>query len=146
LFASLLAGALHFAWRSDRLGALDASRWIAALLTLPLPWMWHVWHRWGERGLISLIVLSKIGDIAGYYVGNAIGKHHPFPSISPARRSRAVWARSRPEPRRVAALVACGLLPHGSWGRWRPARGCGDQPRAPRPATCARAGSSARLA
>ncbi len=39
----------------------------------------------GTRGLATLIVLSKVGDSAGYFVGKAIGKRHPFPRISPGK-------------------------------------------------------------
>ena len=39
----------------------------------------------GREALIVLILLSKIGDIAGYYVGSAIGKRHPFPRLSPGK-------------------------------------------------------------
>jgi CDP-diglyceride synthetase len=116
LFASLLAGALHFAWRSDRLGALVQAGWIAALLTLPLPWMWHVWHRWGDRGLIALIVLSKIGDVAGYYVGSAIGRFHPFPHISPGKTIEGCLGSLAAGTAAGGLLAACGLLPRGDLG------------------------------
>jgi len=39
----------------------------------------------GVRGLVALAVLSKIGDNAGFFVGRAIGKRHPFPKISPGK-------------------------------------------------------------
>lgn len=39
----------------------------------------------GVRGLIALIALSKIGDNAGFFVGRAIGKRHPFPNVSPGK-------------------------------------------------------------
>ena len=39
----------------------------------------------GAAGLAVYIVLAKIGDIAGYYVGNLMGKRKPFPSISPGK-------------------------------------------------------------
>lgn len=39
----------------------------------------------GIQGLSVLVVLAKIGDNAGYFVGRAIGKHHPFPHISPGK-------------------------------------------------------------
>lgn len=39
----------------------------------------------GAAGLAAYIVLAKIGDIAGYYVGSMIGKRKPFPSISPGK-------------------------------------------------------------
>jgi phosphatidate cytidylyltransferase len=39
----------------------------------------------GGRLLIALILLSKIGDTAGYYGGNAFGRRHPFPNLSPGK-------------------------------------------------------------
>lgn len=43
------------------------------------------WLMMGQAAFVLLLVLSKIGDIAGYYVGSAIGKSHPFPGISPGK-------------------------------------------------------------
>lgn len=54
---------------------------------------------WGELGMapfVSLLILSKIGDIAGYYVGSAIGKSRPFKAISPGKTTAGC----------VASLVA----------------------------------------
>jgi len=116
LVASLLAGALHFGWNRDRLGLLMQAGWIAALLTLPLPWMWHVWQRWGHQGLIALIVLSKVGDIAGYYVGSAIGKFHPFPRISPGKTHEGCLGSLAAGTVAGGLLVAIGLLPKGELG------------------------------
>lgn len=39
----------------------------------------------GIQGLTVLVVLAKIGDNAGYFVGRAIGKRHPFPNVSPGK-------------------------------------------------------------
>jgi CDP-diglyceride synthetase len=39
----------------------------------------------GGQLLVALIVLSKIGDIAGYYGGSAFGRRHPFPRLSPGK-------------------------------------------------------------
>jgi phosphatidate cytidylyltransferase len=39
----------------------------------------------GVRGLALLVVLAKIGDNAGYFVGRKLGKRHPFPGISPGK-------------------------------------------------------------
>ena len=36
-------------------------------------------------GLTVLVVLAKVGDNAGYFVGRAIGQRHPFPTISPGK-------------------------------------------------------------
>jgi len=42
-------------------------------------------HAYGTRGLVALVVLAKVGDNAGYFVGRAIGKRHPFPNVSPGK-------------------------------------------------------------
>ncbi len=39
----------------------------------------------GQTGLISLIVLSKSGDIFGYFGGSMFGRHHPLPGLSPGK-------------------------------------------------------------
>lgn len=39
----------------------------------------------GARGLAVLIVLAKVGDNAGYFVGRSLGKRHPFPGLSPGK-------------------------------------------------------------
>ena len=39
----------------------------------------------GQAGLISLIALSKVGDIFGYFGGSLFGKHHPLPRLSPGK-------------------------------------------------------------
>jgi CDP-diglyceride synthetase len=83
---------------------------------LPLPWVSLVMHAWGLKPLIALLLLSKVGDIAGFYVGSAIGKSRPFPSISPGKTTAGC----------VGSLVAgvlvgwsfqlLGLLPAGPLG------------------------------
>jgi phosphatidate cytidylyltransferase len=39
----------------------------------------------GLAALTVLVVLAKIGDNAGYFAGRALGKHHPFPRLSPGK-------------------------------------------------------------
>jgi len=63
--------------RSIVLGAL----WVA----FPMAALSLVREGHGGEGLMALLLLSKIGDIAGYYVGNAIGRTHPFPRLSPGK-------------------------------------------------------------
>jgi len=58
---------------------------LALWLVLPLAWLTVIRFQWGVAGLVALIVLSKVGDIAGYYFGNLLGKTHPFPRISPGK-------------------------------------------------------------
>lgn len=50
----------------------------------------------GTAALSALIVLSKLGDVAGYFVGKAIGRSHPFPKLSPGKTTAGC----------VASLVA----------------------------------------
>ena len=57
----------------------------AVWITPPLMAVLEVFATGGREALIVLILLSKIGDIAGYYVGSAIGKRHPFPRLSPGK-------------------------------------------------------------
>jgi CDP-diglyceride synthetase len=95
--ANTLAGAAR-APRRELLWALGLSLWIA----LPLTWLWHVWDRFGGGGLVALVVLSKVGDIFAYYGGNAFGKHHPFPKLSPGKTVEG-----------FACSVAAGLLTGG---------------------------------
>jgi len=40
---------------------------------------------YGTAGLVLLVVLSKIGDIFGYFVGRKLGRRHPFPNLSPGK-------------------------------------------------------------
>lgn len=65
--------------------ALRAHLLRAIWLTPPLLAVLFLFEERGRAGLISLLVLSKIGDIAGYYLGSLLGKRHPFPNISPGK-------------------------------------------------------------
>lgn len=62
----------------------------------------------GVRGLALLVVLAKIGDNAGYFVGRKLGKRHPFPRVSPGKTVAGCVAS-------LVAGVAAGavLLPWG---------------------------------
>jgi phosphatidate cytidylyltransferase len=63
------------------LGTAAMALWLLpALFALVL-----VDHQLGVRGLVALVVLAKVGDNAGFFVGRAIGKRHPFPGISPGK-------------------------------------------------------------
>ena len=121
----------------------------AAWVVVPLPALVHVWHAYGSLGLVALIVLSKIGDIAGYYVGSAIGRGHPFPRISPGKTVEGCLASL---VARDAGRAPCCVLLRLAAGRAAsassagPGRGRADQPRGAGAATCSRAGSSAARA
>jgi predicted CDP-diglyceride synthetase/phosphatidate cytidylyltransferase len=71
-----------------------------------------------ERGLReqARLILSKVGDIAGYFVGSAIGKSHPFPKISPGKTTAGCVASLVAGTVAGWIAVATGLLPQASWG------------------------------
>lgn len=73
---------------------------LALLLAISMPGLYALRLGWGIDGLIVLLVLAKSGDIAGYYVGNAMGKTHPFPKISPGKTTAGC----------VGSLIAGGLI------------------------------------
>ncbi|QDV06562.1 Phosphatidate cytidylyltransferase [Planctomycetes bacterium Poly30] len=54
-------------------------------VALPLLALYPIRLAGGAAGLAAYIGLAKIGDIAGYYFGNLMGKRKPFPSISPGK-------------------------------------------------------------
>lgn len=86
---------------------------VAVWVAVPLPWLWHVWDRFGTSGLVALVALSKVGDVAGYYGGNAFGRHHPFPSLSPGKTVEGCIASAVAAVALGGALGATGLLPGG---------------------------------
>jgi len=57
----------------------------------------------GIRGLVAMIVLAKIGDNAGYFVGRSIGRRRPFPQLSPGKTVAGCVAS-------LGAGVLCGAL------------------------------------
>jgi len=104
------------------LGARDKAPapvpFIARRAWVLVPFVWSPFLRadYGIRGIIALVILSKIGDIAGYYVGSAIGRSHPFPRISPGKTTAGCVGS-------LVAGVAFGgilsmqeLLPPGNFG------------------------------
>lgn len=78
---TLLAGALRgSAAAPGRVGMA-----VAAALVIALPGLTLIHGSFGAAGLAGLILLAKIGDVVGYYIGSAIGRSHPFPNISPGK-------------------------------------------------------------
>lgn len=76
----------HLAARTGPRPPPPASVWPLALWLLPPIFMLvRIELEWGTLGLVVLVVLAKIGDNAGYFVGRAIGKRHPFPKLSPGK-------------------------------------------------------------
>lgn len=58
---------------------------IVPLIGLPLLYLYPIRSLGGGGALACFVVLAKIGDIAGYYFGNLMGKTHPFPRLSPGK-------------------------------------------------------------
>jgi CDP-diglyceride synthetase len=80
---------------------------------VPLPALWRIWHDFHAQGLTALLLLSKIGDVLGYYFGSAIGKSHPFPKLSPGKTTAGCVASLVGGTIAGAACVWWGLLPGG---------------------------------
>ncbi|MHC4263623.1 MAG: phosphatidate cytidylyltransferase [Planctomycetota bacterium] len=91
--------------------SVGPSPWAAAWAVAPLPLLAWVHLDFGTRGLVVLIVLSKVGDIAGYYVGSAIGKHHPFKRLSPGKTTEGCLGSLVAGGIAGAAFGAAGGLP-----------------------------------
>ena len=81
----------------------SSAAWLALWILPALYGLVWVDHHWGVPGLLMLIVLSKIGDIFGYFVGRQIGVRHPFPGISPNKTVAGCVAS-------LVAGVAAGAL------------------------------------
>lgn len=81
----LLAGALPALIARRRMRELAVVAGLALWLVPPLAFLPSISAHFGTRGLVALILISKIGDTGGYYGGHAFGKRHPFPGISPGK-------------------------------------------------------------
>jgi phosphatidate cytidylyltransferase len=86
---------------------------LALWLVPPLPALWQVWRAWSTGGLVALLLCAKIGDTAGYYVGTAIGRRHPFPSISPGKTVEGCLGSFAAGSAAGVVAVSLGLLPGG---------------------------------
>jgi phosphatidate cytidylyltransferase len=89
---------------------------LALWIVPPLPAIARVWLWQGLSGLLALLLLSKIGDIAGYYVGSAIGRHKIAPRISPGKTVEGCAASLIAGMLGGWACVEGGLLPEGAMG------------------------------
>ncbi len=89
---------------------------IVLWLSLPLNGLFLVRLQFGGGALAALIILSKIGDTAGYFAGRTLGRTHPFPRISPGKTTAGCVASFVAAT--LAGLVcwAVGLLPHARFG------------------------------
>jgi len=110
--AVLIALALPFVLRQPGGGrGLAIAVFLAVWIIPPLPALWLVWRTWSIGGLVAFLVCSKIGDTAGYYVGTAIGRHHPFPSISPGKTTEGCLGSLAAATAAGGVCVALDLLP-----------------------------------
>jgi phosphatidate cytidylyltransferase len=89
---------------------------LALWLIVPFSGLAVIWNHFDHVGLVALVVLCKIGDTAAYYVGNAIGKHHPFKTISPGKTIEGCAASFVAGCACGAGLVAAGILPRAPHG------------------------------
>ncbi len=71
---------------------------------------------WGTRGLGALILLAKIGDVFGYFVGRSLGKRHPFPNLSPGKTVAGCVGSAIGGTAAGLLVGATGLLAPGSLG------------------------------
>ncbi len=117
LGAASLAGLVLLARRERRAGARTQlasvlhAELCAAWLVPPLLLLPRLHASYGMSGLAVLLLLSKVGDIAGYYAGNALGRHHPFPRISPGKTSEGCIASALAGTLVGALCAAAGWLP-----------------------------------
>ena len=112
---ALVTGVAHMAFlRETR--TLARSMGYALWLVVPLPALAYVHETYGGAGLVSLVILSKIGDNAGYFVGSAIGKTHPFKGISPGKTTAGCVASLVAGIVTGGVLVAVGALPSAGYG------------------------------
>jgi len=111
LAAALLLGALPAVLAARRARELAACAGLALWLAPPLPFLFSLYGFHGTAGLVALLAISKIGDTAGYYVGTSIGRHHPFPRISPGKTAEGCLGSLAAGTAAGGACVALGLLP-----------------------------------
>jgi len=110
--AVLLAVTLPFTLRQPGGGrGLAITVLLSIWIVPPLPALGHVWNAWSIGGLVAFLVCAKIGDTAGYYVGTAIGRHHPFPKISPGKTTEGCLGSLAAGTAAGGACVVFELLP-----------------------------------
>lgn len=111
-----LAGLPSILGRANGLRDLAIAAGLALWLVPPLPGLWSVLQAWGIQGLVALLLLSKIGDTAGYYVGSAIGRSHPFPIISPGKTTAGCFGSFITATAIGGLMVELELLPGAHLG------------------------------
>jgi phosphatidate cytidylyltransferase len=117
VLAVLLAVTIPIVARQPRgLPALLSAVGLVLWLVPPLPALWRIWSTWSTGGLVAFLVCAKIGDTAAYYVGTAVGRHHPFPRISPGKTLEGCIGSFAVGTAAGGAAVAAGFLPGGIAG------------------------------
>lgn len=112
----VLAGVLRYFTNGAARAEAGAVVGLALWLLPPLFLLWGLWRAFGSSGLVALLVLSKIGDTAGYYFGSWLGRTHPFPNISPGKTTAGCVASFCAATVLGGVAVATGLLPDGRFG------------------------------
>lgn len=79
---------------------------IQSATALPLLFLYPIRLGGGTAALASFVGLAKIGDIAGYYFGNLLGKTHPFPNLSPGKTTEGCLASL------LSGILVAVLLTH----------------------------------
>lgn len=117
LFAGVVfVGALPALLAAGRGRELVGAALLALWLAPPLPFLFSLFQVYGTSGLVALLVLSKIGDTAGYYGGSAFGKRHPFPGISPGKTEWGCVASFLAATGLAVLLYLAGVLPQSPLG------------------------------
>lgn len=90
--------------------------WLGLWALVPLFGLISVDASFGAWGLGCLVILSKVGDIFGYFVGRAIGKRKPFKTLSPNKTVAGCVASLMAGILVGAALGYAGELPGSEAG------------------------------
>jgi len=86
---------------------------LAIWIVPPLPALLGIWRLWSTGGLVAFLLCAKIGDTAGYYVGTAIGRHHPFPRTSPGKTLEGCLGSFVAGTAAGGVAASTGLIPAG---------------------------------
>lgn len=79
---------------------------ILPVVALPLLFLYPLRVGGGTAALASFVGLAKVGDIAGYYVGNLLGRTRPFPRLSPGKTTEGCLASL------ISGVLVAVLLTH----------------------------------
>lgn len=105
---------LVLAFRPNGLRGLAIATGLAAWIVPPIASLWQIWNSWSTSGLVAFLLCAKIGDTAGYYVGTAFGRHHPFPNISPGKTVEGCIGSFAAGALAGGVCAAYGLIPGGA--------------------------------